>query len=106
MIIGELFRYNVIEVVLGFGLELDEVFGVWVRVNIIFSVYYLVGMVVKMLREWGGVVGEDLMVYGVRGLSVVDVLMMLIIVVGIISMMVYVVVEKVRIDFDFFLLNL
>lgn len=46
------------------------------------------------------------MVYGVRGLSVVDASMMPTIVAGTTSMTVYAVAEKVRIDLDFFLLNL
>lgn len=106
MTTGELSRYNATEVVPGPGLESDEALGAWVRANTIPSVYHPVGTAAKMPREWGGVVGEDLMVYGVRGLSVVDASMMPTIVAGTTSMTVYAVAEKVRIDLDFFLLNL
>lgn len=94
MTTGELSRYNATEVVPGPGLESDEALGAWVRANTIPSVYHPVGTAAKMPREWGGVVGEDLMVYGVRGLSVVDASMMPTIVAGTTSMTVYAVAEK------------
>ncbi|KAK4658271.1 hypothetical protein QC762_100470 [Podospora pseudocomata] len=94
MTTGELSRYNATEVVPGPGYESDEALGAWVRANTIPSVYHPVGTAAKMPREWGGVVGEDLMVYGVRGLSVVDASMMPTIVAGTTSMTVYAVAEK------------
>ncbi|KAH6718624.1 hypothetical protein BKA61DRAFT_712358 [Leptodontidium sp. MPI-SDFR-AT-0119] len=44
----------------------------WVKEKYVASVYHPVGTASLMRRELGGVVGEDLLVYGVRGLSVVD----------------------------------
>ncbi|KAK0732412.1 hypothetical protein B0T21DRAFT_334565 [Apiosordaria backusii] len=91
---GELSRYNATEVVPGPGYETDEALARWVRANTIPSVYHPVGTAAKMPREWGGVVGEDLLVYGVKGLSVVDASIMPTIVAGTTSMTVYAIAEK------------
>ncbi|KAK0668229.1 putative GMC oxidoreductase [Cercophora samala] len=91
---GDLARYNATELAPGPGYESDEALAAWVRANTIPSVYHPVGTAAKMPREWGGVVAEDLLVYGVRGLSVVDASIMPTIVAGTTSMTVYAVAEK------------
>lgn len=52
----------------------DEEIGNWAkRVDVLLpTVYHPIGTCSKMPLEWGGVVGEDLKVHGVEGLSVVD----------------------------------
>ncbi|KAK4173805.1 putative GMC oxidoreductase [Triangularia setosa] len=102
---GELSGYNATEVVPGPGYESDEALASWVRANTIPSVYHPVGTAAKMPREWGGVVGDDLLVYGVRGLSVVDASIMPTIVAATTSMTVYAIAEKVSDDLDFLTLN-
>lgn len=73
----------------------DEELKAWAREEIIPSVYHPVGTAAKMPREWGGVVSEELEVYGVKGLSVVDASIMPTIVGSTTSMTVYAIAEKV-----------
>lgn len=63
------------------------------------SVYHPVGTASLMRRELGGVVGEDLLVYGVRGLSVVDASVIPIIPGCPTALTVYTIAEKVNIFF-------
>ncbi|CAI4218730.1 unnamed protein product [Parascedosporium putredinis] len=57
-------------------------------------VYHPVGTAAKMPRKWGGVVDEELLVYGVEGLSVVDASIMPTLVGSTTSMTVYAIAEK------------
>ncbi|KAL2066811.1 hypothetical protein VTL71DRAFT_1235 [Oculimacula yallundae] len=66
----------------------------WIKANYMPSVYHPVGTASLMRRELGGVVGEDLLVYGVSGLSVVDASIMPIIPGCPTAMTVYAVAEK------------
>lgn len=64
--------YGPIETSPGASVATDDQLKAWVRQNYVPSVYHPVGTAALMRRELGGVVGENLLVYGVRGLSVVD----------------------------------
>lgn len=99
MIEGELVQYDVIEMSLGLLYEIMEQLIFWVRGVMILLVYYLIGICVKMLCEWGGVVDEELFVYGVGRFLIIDVLIFLMNVGVIIQQSVYVVVEKVSFGF-------
>ncbi|KAK4185807.1 hypothetical protein QBC35DRAFT_388734 [Podospora australis] len=72
----------------------------WLRGQIVPSVYHPVGTAPKMPREWGGVVEEDLKVYGVRALRVVDASVFPTLVGATTSMSVYAVAEKVSFFLD------
>ncbi|GAB1312631.1 hypothetical protein MFIFM68171_02841 [Madurella fahalii] len=56
--------------------------------------FHPIGTAAKMKRKWGGVVDEQLLVYGVKGLSVVDTSIMPTLVGGTTSMTVYAIAEK------------
>lgn len=64
--------YGPVETSPGAAVASDDQLKAWIRQNYVPSVYHPVGTAALMRRELGGVVGEDLLVYGVRGLSVVD----------------------------------
>ncbi|SPO02312.1 related to alcohol oxidase [Cephalotrichum gorgonifer] len=91
---GDLEAYGAQEVSPGADVGTDEELAAWARGTIIPSVYHPVGTAAKMPREWGGVVDEELLVYGVEGLSVVDASIMPTIVGGTTSMTVYAIAEK------------
>lgn len=95
MTTGDLEAYEATEVAPGAEVESDEELAEWAREQIIPSVFHPIGTAAKMPREWGGVVDEELLVYGVKGLSVVDASLMPTIVGGTTSMTVYAVAEKV-----------
>lgn len=67
----------------------------WLREKIVPSVYHPVETAAKMPREWGGVVDEELRVYGVKGLGIVDASIMPTLVGATTSMTVYAIAEKV-----------
>lgn len=92
---GDLEEYGAVEVSPGAEVETDEELAEWARGQIIPSVFHPVGTAAKMPREFGGVVDEELRVYGVDGLSVVDASVMPTIVGGTTSMTVYAIAEKV-----------
>lgn len=73
----------------------DEELEAWIRGRLTPSTYHPVGTAAKMRREWGGVVDDELRVYGTRRLSVVDASIFPIIVGGTTSMSVYAAAEKV-----------
>ncbi|KAH9214859.1 hypothetical protein DL95DRAFT_461693 [Leptodontidium sp. 2 PMI_412] len=64
--------YGPVETSPGANITTDSQLKAWVKEKYVASVYHPVGTASLMRRELGGVVGEDLLVYGVRGLSVVD----------------------------------
>ncbi|KAK4220973.1 GMC oxidoreductase-domain-containing protein [Podospora fimiseda] len=68
----------------------------WLRGKTIPSVYHAVGTAPKMPREWGGVVDEELRVYGIKGLRVVDASIMPTLVVATTSMSVYAIAENIH----------
>jgi len=75
--------------------ESDETLAEWAREEIIPSVYHPIGTAAKMALKWGGVVDEELLVYGVKSLSVVDASVIPTIVGSTTSMTVYAIAEKV-----------
>ncbi|KEZ42395.1 Glucose oxidase [Scedosporium apiospermum] len=91
---GDLAEYEALEEVPGAEYQTDEELAEWARETIIPSVYHPVGTAAKMPRKWGGVVDEDLLVYGVEGLSVVDASIMPTLVGSTTSMTVYAIAEK------------
>lgn len=92
---GGLARHNATELSPGSGYDTDDALSAWVRAVSVPTVYHPVGTAAKMPREWGGVVDEELKVYGVDGLRVVDASIMPTIVAATTSMSVYAIAEKV-----------
>ena len=95
MTTGDLEVYGAEEVTPGAEVVTDEELAEWARQQIIPSVFHPVGTAAKMPKEWGGVVDEELLVYGVEGLSVVDASIMPTLVGSTTSMTVYAIAEKV-----------
>lgn len=95
MTTGELAVYEATEQSPGANVTSDEDLAAWARGIIIPSVYHPVATAAKMPREWAGVVDEDLLVYGVNRLSIVDASIFPTIVGATTSMTVYAVAEKV-----------
>lgn len=72
-IASEIFApYRPTEILPGANVTTDKQLGDWIRSKYVPSVYHPVGTAAKMPRELGGVVDEELLVYGVKGLSIVD----------------------------------
>lgn len=92
---GILAPYNATETEPGPGYETDEALRGWVKRTLVPSLFHPIGTAAKMKREWGGVVDEELLVYGVKGLSVVDASIMPTLVGATTSMTVYAIAEKV-----------
>jgi hypothetical protein len=95
MTTGMLAEYQAIELTPGPAVATDEQIADWVRQNTIPSVFHPVGTAAKMPRHLGGVVREDLLVHGVKKLSVVDGSIMPTLVGGTTQMSVYAIAEKV-----------
>ncbi|KAK4184032.1 putative GMC oxidoreductase [Podospora australis] len=74
--------------------DTDEKLREWVRNNLWPSVFHPVGTAAKMPRDWGGVVDEELRVYGVKRLSVVDTSVFPTLIGATTSLTVYAVAEK------------
>ncbi|KAB5515483.1 hypothetical protein GE09DRAFT_1179452 [Coniochaeta sp. 2T2.1] len=91
---GKLAQYNATELVPGAEYDTDEKLGAFVRNVSVATTYHPVGTAAKMPREWGGVVDEELRIYGVEGLRVVDASIMPTIVAATTSMTVYAIAEK------------
>lgn len=72
MTTGSLAQYEAREMTPGPNVQTDEQIANWLRGQINPSVYHPMGTAAKMRREWGGVVSDDLLVYGTKQLSVVD----------------------------------
>ena len=87
--------YRPYEVSATANLTTDAQIEGWLRQNYIPSVFHPVGTASKMPRKLGGVVGEDLLVYGVKGLSIVDASIMPIIPGAPTQVTTYAVAEKV-----------
>ncbi|KAF2466213.1 alcohol oxidase [Lindgomyces ingoldianus] len=85
----------------GASVESDAQLENWIRRQYIPSVYHPVGTAAKMPRELGGVVDEELLVYGVQGLSVVDASIMPIIPGCPTTMTTYAIAEKVSFQTPF-----
>ncbi|KAF2457058.1 GMC oxidoreductase-like protein [Lineolata rhizophorae] len=94
MTTGELAQYNAQELMPGSQAQSDSQLADWVRGQINPSVFHPIGTTAKMPREWGGVVSEDLFVYGVENLSVIDAGIMPTTVGATTSMTVYAIAEK------------
>lgn len=72
MTTGDLAQYAAVEFLPGPEVATDEDLLGWVKENIIPSVFHPVGTTAKMPRKWGGVVDEDLFVYGTKKLRIID----------------------------------
>ncbi|TEA19227.1 Dehydrogenase xptC [Colletotrichum sidae] len=94
MTTGELAQYQARETSPGTGVSTDAQLVNWAKGQIIPSVYHPVGTTAKMPRELGGVIDENLLVYGVKKLRVIDASMMPTTVGATTSMTVYAVAEK------------
>jgi hypothetical protein len=95
MTTGDLAQYQAREITPGTSVSTDEQLATWARRQIIPSVYHPVGSAAKMPREWGGAVSEDLLVYGVQRLSIIDASIMPTIIGATTSEAVYAIAEKV-----------
>ncbi|SPO00763.1 related to alcohol oxidase [Cephalotrichum gorgonifer] len=69
---GELAQYGVTETLPGPDVVTDADVDAWCREQITPSVFHPVGTTAKMPRKWGGVVDEDLFVYGTKNLRIID----------------------------------
>lgn len=92
---GPFGQYNASEISPGAELQTDEELEGWIRERLVPSVYHPVGTCAKMKKDLGGVVDEELKVYGTRGLRIVDASVFPIVVGATTSMSVYAVAEKV-----------
>lgn len=95
MTTGDLAQYEAKESIPGANVTADADLAAWAKQQIIPSVYHPIGTAAKMPREWGGVVDEDLQVYGTTNLSIIDASIMPTIIGATTSMTVYAVAEKV-----------
>jgi choline dehydrogenase-like flavoprotein len=95
MTTGVLAKYDAVETVPGSEVQTDDQLAEWARAQIIPSVYHPIGTASKMPRKWGGVVNEELLVYGLERLSVADASIMPVAIGGTTSMTVYAIAEKV-----------
>lgn len=85
-----------VEVIPGANVTTDEEMITWIKTNMNPSTFHPVGTCAMLPLEYGGVVGEDLRVHGIEGLSVVDASIMPVIVGATTQSTVYAVAEKVR----------
>lgn len=92
---GELKQYNARETSPGTTVSSTDQLVEWAKGQIIPSVYHPVSTTAKMPREWGGVVDEELLVWGTKRLSIIDAGIFPTIVGATTSMTVYAVAEKV-----------
>jgi choline dehydrogenase-like flavoprotein len=88
--------YEPLETNPGLAVASDEDLINWAKAQIIPSVFHPVGTCAKMPKELGGVLDENLHVYGTKKLRVIDASMMPTIVGATTSMTVYAVAEKVN----------
>ncbi|KAF2834637.1 GMC oxidoreductase [Patellaria atrata CBS 101060] len=94
MTTGDLAQYEAKETMPGANVTTDEDLAEWARQVIIPSVYHPIGTCAKVPREHGGVVDEDLLVYGTKKLSIIDSSIHPLLVGATTSMTVYAVAEK------------
>lgn len=98
MLEGELAQYEATEMSPGLSYETTEQLVEWARGVTIPSVYHPIGTCAKMPRKWGGVVDEDLFVYGVGKLSIADASIFPTLVGATTQQSVYAVAEKVSLS--------
>jgi choline dehydrogenase len=79
----------------GVDVQTDEQLAEWIRGTYIPTVYHPVGSAAKMPRELGGVVDEELVVYGTKNLRIVDASIMPTVPGAPTSQTVYMIAEKV-----------
>ncbi|KAI5807816.1 hypothetical protein DFH27DRAFT_510405 [Peziza echinospora] len=91
---GSLAEFSAKETSPGANVATDDQIATWIRGQITPSVFHPVGTAAKMPREWGGVVSEDLLVWGVKNLSIIDASIMPTTVGATTSMTVYAMAEK------------
>jgi choline dehydrogenase-like flavoprotein len=88
-------EYNPREVSPGAHVQSDEDLAEWIRKTYIPTVYHPVGSAAKMPLELGGVVSEELVVYGTKNLRIVDASIMPTVPGAPTSQTVYMIAEKV-----------
>ncbi|KAK2736318.1 hypothetical protein FQN55_001704 [Onygenales sp. PD_40] len=94
MAVEELQQYQPSEITPGADVVSDADLATWVKGQYLPSLYHPIGTAAKMPRELGGVVDENLLVYGLQGLRVVDGSIMPTLVGAHTSMTVYAIAEK------------
>ncbi|KAH8678943.1 hypothetical protein BGZ60DRAFT_561933 [Tricladium varicosporioides] len=83
-----------VEIIPGPNVTTDKEMIAWIETNMNPSTFHPVGTCAMLPLEYGGVVGEDLRVHGIEGLSVVDASIMPVIVGATTQSTVYAVAEK------------
>jgi len=96
---GQLSSYKPVEVLPGANLTTDAQLTEWLHDQANPSAFHPSGTAAKMPREWGGVVSEDLLVWGVKNLSVIDTSIFPTLIGATTSMTVYACAEKVSLKF-------
>ncbi|KAK4667836.1 uncharacterized protein QC764_704250 [Podospora pseudoanserina] len=91
---GPLAGYHAVETAPGAKVTSREDLGGYIRANYIPQAWHPVGTAAKMRRELGGVVDDELRVYGTRGLRVADASVIPILPGGTTQLTVYVIGEK------------
>ena len=98
---GYLEQYNATEIRPGADIESREDFEEYIRGAYNPQGWHPVGTAAKMRRELGGVVDDELRVYGVKGLRVADASIMPTLISGTTQLTAYAIGEKVGSDGDF-----
>jgi choline dehydrogenase-like flavoprotein len=93
---GEIQKLGPVEIRPGLNISTDADLAKFVADTVMPIQYHPVGTCAKMPLEMGGVVDEDLQVYGIEQLSIVDASVIPLIVAATIQASVYAVAEKVR----------
>lgn len=97
--------FGVVEISFGENMMDEDELKVLIVRMMSFSMVYFIGIVVMVLCELGGVVGLELIVYGMSKFSIVDNFIIFLILSIYMSLMVYVIGEKVsNLDFNLVLI--
>ena len=92
---GEIQKLTPVELAPGSSVQSDEDLAAWVETALGPSAFHPVGTAAKAPLEHGGVVGEDLIVHGIKRLSIVDASIFPLLVAATTQSTVYAVAEKV-----------
>jgi len=92
---GEIQKLSPVELSPGISVQSDEELATWVETALGPSAFHPVGTAAKSPLEHGGVVGEDLLVHGIKRLSIVDASIFPLLVAATTQSTVYAVAEKV-----------
>jgi choline dehydrogenase len=96
---GEIRKLGAVELLPGTNITTDSDLAKYVRDTVTPTQYHPVGTCAKLPLELGGVVDDELMVYGIQQLSIVDASVIPLIVGATLQGTVYAVAEKVRAPF-------